>query len=460
MADNYIVVTSGGTTKTFQATDNTTYLTPAHQIVNAAGTATLKILAEDAASSSGDTGLGAMVIQLATPADTAGTDGDYSFLQMSSGRLWVSSTITAIVSGTGATNLGKAEDAAHSSGDVGVAVWSVRADTAASTAGTTGDYAGFITDANGLLWVNVGAALPAGTNVIGHVIVDSGVITTVTTVTTCSTVTSVTGLTGGNTAHDAAAASIKPILIGGYASAAVPTDVSADGDATDIWFLRSGAVCTQPTYGGVLAVAGNGASGTGVQRVTIANDSTGIISLTTGSAVIGSLTTSGGGTAGAAGTAGTKSDLLGAVFTAWGSLPAATTTQQVGLQADPSGTLKVAACPLGVPIYTSVDSGGAAAANGTLVIPAAKMGFLDGFDIDGSGATAGSAIAVTITGLLGGTLTYRIGVPAGATVPISYSKRFSPPLQASAVNTNIVVNVPSFGTGNLASSNNVYGHYV
>ena len=41
-----------------------------------------------------------------------------------------------------------------------------------------------------------------------------------------------------------------------------------------------------------------------------------------------------------------------------------------------------------------------------------------------------------------------------------YAVTYNPPLQASAVNTNIVVNVPSFGSGNTASSTNAYGHYV
>lgn len=67
----------------------------------------------------------------------------------------------------------------------------------------------------------------------------------------------------------------------GRASAAVPTDVSADNDAVLPWYLRSGAQAIQPTFGGVLATAGNGASGTGVQRVTIANDSTGILAAVT-----------------------------------------------------------------------------------------------------------------------------------------------------------------------------------
>jgi hypothetical protein len=83
--------------------------------------------------------------------------------------------------------------------------------------------------------------------------------------------------------HDAALTigSSSTTLAGARASAAVPTDVSADNDAVALWALRSGALAIQPTFGGVLGVAGNGASGTGVQRVTIANDSTGILAAVT-----------------------------------------------------------------------------------------------------------------------------------------------------------------------------------
>jgi hypothetical protein len=80
--------------------------------------------------------------------------------------------------------------------------------------------------------------------------------------------------------HDTALGTITSVtggLLMGRASAAAPTDVSADGDAVIPWYLRSGALSIQPTFGGVLGVAGNGASGTGVQRVTLANDSTGVL---------------------------------------------------------------------------------------------------------------------------------------------------------------------------------------
>lgn len=56
--------------------------------------------------------------------------------------------------GTAAASLGKAEDAAHASGDVGVMLLAVRTDTAAALAGTDGDYAPLEVDASGRLWVS------------------------------------------------------------------------------------------------------------------------------------------------------------------------------------------------------------------------------------------------------------------------------------------------------------------
>src|SRR3990167_9411347 len=90
---------------------------------------------EDAASASGDVGIASMAVQKATPADTA-ADGDYSMLQMSAGRLWVDAAITP---GTAAASLGKAEDGAHASGDVGVMALAVQKATPADL-GADGDY--------------------------------------------------------------------------------------------------------------------------------------------------------------------------------------------------------------------------------------------------------------------------------------------------------------------------------
>ncbi len=50
----------------------------------------LHVLAEDEAHTSGDTGIMALAVRQATPANLSGTDGDYEPLQVNAGRLWVS----------------------------------------------------------------------------------------------------------------------------------------------------------------------------------------------------------------------------------------------------------------------------------------------------------------------------------------------------------------------------------
>lgn len=49
--------------------------------------------------------------------------------------------VTSIIPGTGATNLGKAEDAVHGSGDTGIQMLAVRQDTPTNLVSTAGDYA-------------------------------------------------------------------------------------------------------------------------------------------------------------------------------------------------------------------------------------------------------------------------------------------------------------------------------
>lgn len=101
----------------------------------------------------------------------------------------------------------------------------------------------------------------------------------------------------------------------------------------------------------------------------------------------------------------------------------------------------------------------AAAATVTFAAVAAKTNYLAGFDITGGGATAASVIQATVVGLLGGTRTINIPVPAGATLGIvPIVEIFNPPLPASAANIAIVVSAPSFGAGNLHASVNAQGY--
>lgn len=62
---------------------------------------------------------------------------------------------TSVTPGTAATNLGKAEDAPHTSGDVGVLSLAVRNDSGAVSAGADGDYIALTTDAQGALRVDL-----------------------------------------------------------------------------------------------------------------------------------------------------------------------------------------------------------------------------------------------------------------------------------------------------------------
>jgi hypothetical protein len=59
--------------------------------------------------------------------------------------------VTSVITGTGATNLGKAEDNAHTTADVGVAVLAVRRDSASSGVDTDGDYAMLSVNSDGAL---------------------------------------------------------------------------------------------------------------------------------------------------------------------------------------------------------------------------------------------------------------------------------------------------------------------
>lgn len=68
--------------------------------------------------------------------------------------------VASVIPGVGATNLGKAEDAAHSGGDTGVMALGVRTDTLASLSGATNDYEPLKFNKLGALWVNEQAATP------------------------------------------------------------------------------------------------------------------------------------------------------------------------------------------------------------------------------------------------------------------------------------------------------------
>lgn len=122
----------------------------------------------------------------------------------------------------------------------------------------------------------------------------------------------------------------------------------------------------------------------------------------------------------------------------------------IGSLANPLKTTPSSVVPAGVTMITS-SSGNVAAGSAvaTLAGAAGKTTYITGFEITAGGATAAALVAATLGGILGGTATYIFGAPTGATVvaqPLTVS--FSTPVPASAVNTAIVLTLPSLGTGN------------
>lgn len=180
-----------------------------------------------------DADTGNIATSVATVAGAvSGTEMQVDVLTMPT--VTVTGTVTATIS-AGETTIAKAEDSAHAGGDTGVYVLAVRSDTAASTATTDGDYTSLITDSTGKLHVNVGNTV----TVASHAVTNAGVF-------------------------------------------ACQLDGTALTRLTDIE--------TNTDSG---AVVGNGAAAT-AQRVTLANDSTGIVALTTSTASIGKLAANSG----------------------------------------------------------------------------------------------------------------------------------------------------------------------
>jgi hypothetical protein len=112
--------------------------------------------------------------------------------------------------------------------------------------------------------------------------------------------------------------------------------------------------------------------------------------------------------------------------------------------------------------WTAASTSGAASAiNASLSAAANKLTYVTGFQVTGLGATAGSTIFPYLSGVAGGSTYFAFTVPTGATVAASpLVIQFATPMPASATNTNITLNVPSFGAGNTTAACSIQGFYV
>lgn len=171
--------------------------------------------------------------------DDAGAAGHVQVVKLAVSADGSATPIPATASGLAVdTGLGKAEDAVHSSGDVGVMALAVRADTAAAT-GANGDYVALIVDSSGRLHV-----APV--------------------------------IAGGPVAQDAAVSG-NPVLVGVRASTAAPTAMSTDGDAVHVWADRRGALHTVPGAAGTATLSNVSGSASSVQLLAANTSRKGLI---------------------------------------------------------------------------------------------------------------------------------------------------------------------------------------
>lgn len=168
------------------------------------------------------------------------------------------------------------EDQAHVSGDLGTMALGVRKDTPASLPGSDGDYTASIYDSTNRLWVHVGA-------VDGNVAITAAALPLPSGAATDAAITSVTGTKAAGTAATSA------LLTGGVFNTTPPTITNGQQAALQLTAagrlnvdvgtvaITANSSVNVAQINGVTPLMGNGASGTGAQRVTIASDSTGQI---------------------------------------------------------------------------------------------------------------------------------------------------------------------------------------
>lgn len=325
-------------------------------------------------------------------------------------------------------------------GDVGVVRMSANRNLFVSLRDAAGNERGLNVDASGQIAVTV-ASLPASTNTIEVV---------------------------GDAAHDAAAAG-NPLLQGGYASAAAPTDVSADGDAVRSWHLRNGAQATVITAAGAL-VGGDATNGLDVDvtRVIPGTTATALgkaedAAHTSGDTGVMALGVRSDTAAASSGTTGDyepfHTDSVGAMWTrSTGELaddaaftPGTSRVMPVGLQADESATDSVDEGDVGCPrmtldrkqIVTPYAHAAGGATPGRLVSAASTNGTV-------VKASAGTLYALVVMNLNAAVRYLKVynstSVTVGTTTPT-----WTFPIPASTTGAGFAVPIPAcgiaFGTG-------------
>lgn len=194
--------------------------------------------AEDSAHSSGDLGAMALAVRNDTEGSLVDADGDYAPLQVdSSGRL-------RVIADVDVNNLSeKDEDTAHVSGDTGDYVLAVRADSRPTNANTDadGDYTSFFVNTNGELYVKDTDAAALLTTIDADT---SSIATDASTIAGDTTSIDAT-LTAMSKTEDAAHASGDQGIMGlAVRNDTLASLVDTDGDYAPLQVNASGALYT------------------------------------------------------------------------------------------------------------------------------------------------------------------------------------------------------------------------
>ena len=122
--------------------------------------------------------------------------------------------------------------------------------------------------------------------------------------------------------------------------------------------------------------------------------------------------------------------------------------------------------PIAIPpnaVFQTNSSGNAAnaAANASFNAVAGVTNYLLGIAFTGSGSTAGLVVNQSISGLIGGTMTFVFTAPTGVLAganPLVLT--FWPAIPASAVNTQIAAQLPALGAGSTNAAVVMWGYRV
>ena len=199
--------------------------------------------------------------------------------------------VLSVIPGVGATNLGKAEDAAHTSGDTGVMGLAVRQDAAAAL-GANGDYMPLIVDEDGKLWVRLDSDIEIGAvelkdattaqraiidaagqlqvTAIAGAIVDGGDVTQGTT-TDAAIVTDAVGTVSGKLRGLVKWAFERmPASLGQKTKAAsLPVTLASDEDAVPVSIVSGAGTITKTNATGAAAIATSAAIAAGARLISV-----------------------------------------------------------------------------------------------------------------------------------------------------------------------------------------------